>query len=302
MDTPNETRFNVLYHNHVQSLKLQGKSPKTIIAYSRPVRRLLEFFDRDPQELTCDDLKQYFTALLKSHAWGTLKIERSGLQFFWKHVLNKKWNFVSIVKPPIVKILPDVLTVKETELLLNTVRIFRYRVFLFTVYSMGLRLGEGLKLRSGDIDSGKMRVHIRNAKGNKDRFVPLPAATLNALRIFWRTHKNPNLLFPNLLGNAETICKTDRHMNYQGVQLALAAALRDCGIRKRIHVHSLRHTFATHLVEAGVQLRLIQEHLGHVSPQTTAIYTRLTEPSFQNRNTAINNLMDSIKLDLDVNS
>ena len=302
MKTQSETQRELLYQKLEQSLKLQGKGSKTSKAYIRAANRVSDYFNRNPGELTPDELKTYFTDLLKKLTWSSIRVEIFGLKFFWKFVLEKKWNWLSIVKPPVIKNLPDVLTVKETELLLNTVVKIRYRIFLFTVYSMGLRLGEGLNLRSGDIDSQKMRVHIRNGKGNKDRYVPLPNSTLQFLRRYWKMHRNPELLFPNLLGNAETIRKTDRPMDKGSIQLAMAAALKDCGIRKHVTIHSLRHSFATHLVEAGVQLRLIQEHLGHASPATTVIYTRLTEPSFQNQSKAINGIMNRIKVNLGENA
>lgn len=291
-----QRKFDRLYQHHLQALKLQGKSDTTIDLYSRAVRRVAEFFDRCPDQLSPEELKTFFASLIETHSWSTVKVDRCGLQFFWEHVLHKTWDWVKIVKPPRCRRLPDVLTVAETERLINTVRKLRYRVFFFTVYSMGLRLGEGLALRIADIDSQKMLVHIRNGKGHKDRFVPLPAATLGALRTFWKTHRHPALLFPNQLGSPETIRATARPMDRGGVQEALQAALRDCGIAKRISVHSLRHTFATHLVEVGVQLRLIQELLGHADPQTTALYASLTEPAVQNRARAINDLMSRFRI------
>ena len=288
--------FDKLYKSHIKHLELQGKSDATIDLYSRAVRRIALYFNRSPHNLTQDELKSYFSSLIKTYSWSTIRVDRCGLQFFWEYVLNKDWDWVKIVKPPVFKQLPDVLNVKETELLLNSLKRLRYKVFFFTLYSMGLRLGEALQLEVSDIDNQRMLVHIRNAKGNKDRFVPLPLATLKALRGFWKTHKNPQLLFPNQIGSAETIQKATTPMDRGGVQEALQMAIRDCGIKKRIHVHSLRHTFATHLFEAGVHLRLIQDILGHASPQTTALYTKLTEPSIQNRAKAINDLMAKINI------
>jgi site-specific recombinase XerD len=141
-----------------------------------------------------------------------------------------------------------------------------------------------------------MQIHIRDGKGGKDRYVTLPQATLEALRFFWKTHKNPTLLFPNQKGTPEIIRAADTPMDREGAQQAMKAALKDCRIRKKVSIHSLRHSFAAHLVEKGVQLRLIQNLLGHSSPQTPAIYTRLTPPSFQNQSEAINKLMGEMKI------
>lgn len=290
--------FQRLYKEHLQALRLQGKADATIDLYSRAVRRVAAFFPKPVQDLSPADLKTYFASLIETHSWSTVKVDRCGLQFFWEHVLHKDWEWVKIVKPPRAARLPDILTVDEVQTVLNTLRKPRYRAYFFTLYSMGLRLGEALNLRVADIDSKKMQVHIRNGKGAKDRFVPLPTSTLRILREFWKTHQNPNLLFPNMNGSPETIRKAQSPMDKGGVQEALQAALRECRISKRICVHSLRHSFATHLVEAGVQLRLIQDHLGHAHPQTTALYSRLTEPSFQNRAEAINALMNRYTISL----
>jgi len=299
MKPKEQKKFEELYSEHQQALTLQGKRPCTIDLYSRSVRRASEYFDRCPDEsLTPDDLKKYFADLLKTHSWSTVKVDRCGLQFFWKHVLDKKWNWINIVKGPRIQTLPDFLTQQEFQKIILTVKKLRYKIYLFTVYSMGLRLGEALNLKTSDIDSQKMKVHIRQGKGNKDRFVDLPQITLLALRAFWKTHQNPTLIFPNQNGTPETIRKADMPMDREGAQEALKAALRDCGIKKRISIHSLRHSYGVHLVEGNVHLRHIQELLGHSDPQTTALYTRLSEPALQNRSKVINQIMSGYQLDL----
>lgn len=175
-------RFNELYKHHLRSLKLQGKSQKTIEAYARAVRRISEHFDCCPDKLSLEQREQYFSDLVKSHSWSTVKIDRVGLQFFWQHVLKKDWQWLNIVKAPKVRSLPDILTVAEVEKIIGATRNLRYRVFLLTTYSMGLRLAECLALQVGDIDGKRKLVHIRRGKGHKDRFVPLPDLTYQALR------------------------------------------------------------------------------------------------------------------------
>lgn len=295
MDPKEKSRFEKLYKQHLQNLKLQGKRPATIDAYSRAVRRVADYFDRCPDQLTDDDLKSYFAALVETHSWSTVKVDRIGLQFFWDHTLGKEWNWIRIVKPPRTCRVPDILSLDQVDELLSLVRKPRYQTFFLTVYSMGLRLGEGLALQVDDIDSSRMTVHIRQGKGGKDRMIPLPNVTLEALREFWKTHRNPFLIFPNQNGSPETIRTARTPMDRGGAQEALKAALKEAGIAKHITVHSLRHSFATHLVEAGVHLRHIQDILGHASPTTTALYARLTEPSYQDRVKAINGLMDRFR-------
>ena len=299
MEHAEEARFKEQYRRHCQALKLQGYRKKTIDSYSRALRRIARHFDRNPDTLTNEDLRGYFAAMVDSHSWSMVKVDRNGLQFFWKHVLERDWDWVKIVKPPRVKSLPDILTRNEVAQVLNAVQRLRYRVCLYAIYSMGLRLGEGIGLAVADVDSARMRIHVRDGKGRKDREVTLPRTTLVALRAFWKTHRNPRLLFPNPSGKPETVRNVATPMDRGGVQKAMKEAVAACGIGKRISVHSLRHSFATHLVEAGVNLRLIQEHLGHESPNTTARYTQLTGPSETRCAEVIDGLMPNIRLDPD---
>ncbi|MDB2386957.1 site-specific integrase [Shewanella sp.] len=174
MNTFEQQRFDYLYEQHLTNLTLQGKRPATIDAYSRAVRRIAAFFDRYPDNLTTDDLKRYFAQLIASHSWSTVKLDRNGLQFFYRHGLNQQWEWLNIVKPPQVTPLPDILTPAEVAIAISQTHQLRYQVFFLVLYSMGLRLGEGIYLQVGDIDSQLMQVHIRNAKDGKDRLVPLP--------------------------------------------------------------------------------------------------------------------------------
>jgi integrase/recombinase XerD len=167
MNKVQQKRYNSLYQKHLSALKRQGKSKATIDAYSRAVRRITNHFDRCPDRLKLDDLKDYFTNLIESHSWSTVKLDRCGLQFFYKHVLAKKWVWVDIVKPPVVRTLPDILTPDELSLIINATRETRYQTYILTAFSMGLRLGEALNLKIGDIDAKRMRVHV--CKGTKSR-------------------------------------------------------------------------------------------------------------------------------------
>jgi len=239
---PNEVnRFNELYQRHLGLLKLQGKSQKTIDAYSRAVRRVSEHFDCCPDQLTPEQLEIYFGELVDTHSWSTVKIDRNGLQFFWRYVLKLDWQWVNIIKPPKIHTIPDVLSLIEIEQLIGATRKLRYRVFLLTTYSMGLRLGEALSLQAGDIDAGRKRVHVRRGKGHKDRLVPLPDLTYEGLRALWRKHRHPRLIFPNAIGSLKTIQKATTHMDRGGTQQAMKIVVTECGIKKK----SLYTPFAT---------------------------------------------------------
>lgn len=291
MDPLQQQRFEQLYQQHLTALKLQGKRPKTIDAYSRALRRLCGHFDRCPDQLSAAELRSYFAALIDSHSWSTVKLDRCGLQFFFTHVLERSWDWLRIVKPPQVRRLPDVFSIEEVARLLRAMRRLRFRVFFLTTYSCGLRLGEALALQVGDIDGAAGRLHVRNGKGGKDRFLPLPELTLSALRDFWRRHRNPRWLFPAPTPDPSTAA---RPMDRGGVQAALKAALSELGIARKLSVHSLRHSYATHLLEAGVDLRQIQTLLGHTSPITTARYAQLTEVGAANTRDCLARLMDRL--------
>lgn len=298
MNKAQQTKFNSLYQCHVSALQRQGKADRTIDAYSRAVRRITEYFDQSPDRVTEDQLKDYFTALVKSHSWSTVKVDRNGIHFFFKYVLNKEWTWVDIVKPPKKTVLPDILTLREVERLINGTRELRYQTFILTAYSMGLRLGEVLTLRITDIDSERMKVHVRQGKGRKDRFVTLPEVTLQALRRYWASHRHPALLFP--AGQSpELRSSATVHMDRGGLQKSLKVIVSDCGINKAITVHSLRHSYGAHLVEAGVNLRAIQHEMGHESPETTALYTQLTDVTQLDVNKRINKLVNRLNLTLD---
>jgi site-specific recombinase XerD len=160
--------------------------------------------------------------------------------------------------------------------LINRVKKLRYRVFFVVVYSLGLRIGEGLGLELTDIDGPQKRVHIRDGKGGRDRYVPLPEMTYGIMRRFWLSHRHPRLLFPSPVGSQFMGTMASSPMDASGVQAAFKAARLECGIEKRLTVHSLRHAYATHLLEQGMDLRLIQSLLGHSNSNTTARYAQIT--------------------------
>ncbi len=229
-----ETIFKQNYEKHLQHLKLKGLQPKTIDAYSRAIRRIGKYFDYEINGLSEQQLTDYFVKLLGTHSWSAVKLDLYGLKFFYRHVLNQPWKHVDLIKPPRAKRLPDIVTVEEAAMLFNATRKLSYRVFYFTIYSLGLRLGEGLRLEVGDIDPVRHRVHIRDAKGNKDRFVPLPDVTLELLRRFWLVHRNPVLLFPNRKGGLKGSRSASSPLDRGGVQVTMRKVVKACGIKKRL--------------------------------------------------------------------
>lgn len=234
MTSSSNGKFKRHYQNHLKHLKLKGLQPKTIEAYARAIRRIGAYFDEQINDLSEQQLIDYFTDLLESHSWSAVKLDLYGLKFYYKHVLHQPWVNIDLIKPPKTQRLPDIVTVDEANRLFLKTQLLSYRVFYFTVYSLGLRLGEGLRLQVGDIDAVRQRVHIRDAKGNKDRLVPLPEATLQLLRRFWQAHRNPLLLFPNRHGGLKGARTASTPLDRGGVQLTLRKVVQACGIKKRL--------------------------------------------------------------------
>lgn len=232
MTTAPQPGFDQRYQTHLKHLTLKGLQPKTIEAYSRAIRRMGEYFDGQIDELSPAQLTEYFSDLISTHSWSSVKLDLYGYKFYTQHVLRKPWVMPDLVKPPKTQRLPDIVTVEEAARLFAATRCLSYRVFFFTIYSMGLRLGEGLALRLGDIDAARQRVQVRDAKGNRDRLVPLPAPTLSVLRRFWQIHRNPQWLFPSRQGGAAAAGGAQVPLERGGVQTTLRRVVQDCGLKK----------------------------------------------------------------------
>ncbi|MGH9880266.1 MAG: site-specific integrase, partial [Pyrinomonadaceae bacterium] len=275
---------------------LRGLSERTQEAYVRAVRQLSEHYHKSPDQITEEELRQYFLFIknVKQYARGTSTVAICGIKFFFERTLNRQWTTLGLVRATPEKKLPVILSREEVRQILGRIKLPRYRVCLATIYSCGLRLQEGTHLRVADIDSARMMIHVRHGKGAKDRYVPLPERTLQLLRDYWRTHRHPVLLFPAEGREHVDLAQATEPMSKSSVQDAFRAALKESGNHKRASVHTLRHSWATHLLEAGVNLRLIQEWLGHNSPATTSVYTHLTVKAEQLGAAAINQLMTDL--------
>lgn len=285
-----------LRQRFIEDLQLQGKSDRTQQAYVRAVRMLAEHFHTSPDQLTDEQIRQYFLYVRNTRHWSfsTMKQALCAIKTLYTQTLHRDWGILDVIRPPKSQTLPDVLTHDEVQRLLQAVRLPHYRLCLTTMYSCGLRLTEGAQLRVTDIDSARMLVHIRRGKGDKDRYVPLPQRTLELLRQYWLTHRHPIWLFP--AGGAGPVQgqPAPTPISVSTLQKACRFAKQDAGITKRVSVHSLRHAYATHLLEAGVSLRIIQAYLGHTSPQTTARYTHLTSQAQTSAGVVIDTLMQDL--------
>jgi integrase/recombinase XerD len=259
----------------IEDMQLHSFSERTQDSYLRAVRQLAEYYNKPPDQISEEELRQYFLYLknVKQASRSTITLALCGIKFFYERTMQRQWATLALVRPQREKKLPVVLSVEEVRQILARVRRWRYRVCLSTIYACGLRLQEGLHLQISHIDGGRQMVHVCHGKGGKDRYVPLPQPILEMLRQYWGTHRDPVWVFPS------THQTVKGPMDASGLQRAFHGALLDSGVQKPATVHTLRHSYATHLLEAGLNLRIIQTYLGHASPNTTAIYTHLTQPS-----------------------
>ena len=275
----------------IEDMQLRGLAERTQESYVGAVRQLAEYYGKSPEQISEEELRQYFLYLKndKQYAASSSRVALCGIKFFYEQSINRDWPLLGFIKPPQASRLPVVLSREEVRRLLACLRRAHYRVCLSTIYSCGLRLQEGVGLQVSEIDSDRMMLHLRRGKGGKERVVPLPERTLDLLRAYWRGHRHPVWLFPRL--KAGRLGVATGPMDASGVGRVFRAVLQESGIVKAATVHTVRHSWATHLLEAGVNLRLIQAWLGHNSLSTTAIYTHLTVKGQGQATAIINELM-----------
>ena len=282
----------VLRQKMIEDMQLRGFALRTQEAYLLAVRQLARYYNKSPDQVTEEELRQYFLYLknVKHAARNTCTIALCGIKFFFQHTLGREWKTFDFLRPPHEHKLPVVLSVEEVGRILNCVHHQRYRVCLTTIYACGLRLLEGVHLQVKEIDGERQMLHLHHGKGGKDRYIPLPSACLTMLRRHWQTHHHPVWLFPALRAGGQG----DQPMNESALQRAFRSAVKESGVRKKATVHTLRHSYATHWLEAGVNLRIIQSYLGHASPTATAIYTHLTSSTHAQTSDKINELVTSL--------
>jgi site-specific recombinase XerD len=278
----------------MKDLALRGYAERTIEAYVHAVAQLARHYKCSPDRLTEEHVRDYLVYLTvdKKVARGTHTIALCGIKFFFEKTLGREWTTLRVARPrPSAKV-PVILSREEVWRIFDAVTRPLYRACLITIYSCGLRLGEGIRLQVHDVDSARMLLHIHRKRG-RDRYVPLPQGTLEFLRELWMSHRSPLWLFPS---PQQTTAERrgdalSKPITRDSLQSAFRRAVRKSGVHKKAHIHTLRHSYATHLLEDGVNLRIIQENLGHKSPKTTANYTHLTREIRETATDPINRLM-----------
>jgi integrase/recombinase XerD len=292
-----QSKHTKLYNRMTEAMQLQSFATATQYTYLRAVRRLVAFYDdKSPYRITEEELCQYFLHRKNVDNWSptACRIALCGIKFFYQKTLNRKWTKAKLIKPdPERGRLPVILSAEEVRKVLKGIHPFRHYAILVTIYSCGLRISEALQLKVSDVKSDRGFIHIRG-KGARDRYVPLTPRTLEVLRMNWARHRNPVWLFPapNHSGLDESIAtKPIPHKTFRDV---LKTAIYKVKVHPKARPHTFRHCYATHLLEQGVDIRVIQILLGHSSLATTMIYTRLTEPSLKSAMTLLNKFMSDI--------
>jgi site-specific recombinase XerD len=252
------------------------------------VRQFLDRVGREPETVTDQDVRDYFLYLRedKGLAPSSINIAVYGVRFFFVHTLQRDWPVFELLRVKNPRKLPVVLSRGEVRAVLSAVRHPVRRMALMTIYALGLRLNEGLRLESGHIDGARLLVWIRDGKGAKDRGVPLPRPLLHRLRRYWKEERPP----------ATSAClfvpsEGQTHLHETTLQKTFTAARGDAGIGKAASIHTLRHSYATHLLESGISLRTIQQVLGHKSLNTTSLYMHVTQPGTERLQVTLDRLM-----------
>jgi integrase/recombinase XerD len=251
-----------------EDLRLRNRSPRTIKTYIACIAHFARHFHKSPELLGPEEIRQYQVYLVEQRrvSWSYFNQTVCALRFLYRHTLGRDWAVAHIPFPRQPKKLPVVLSQAEVIRFLEAIRTIKFRAVLMTAYAAGLRLSEVTHLQVLDIDSQRMVIRVRQGKGQKDRYVMLSPTLLAVLRLYWRAERPATWLFPSK-------GKPEQPLSHSMVQRACHQAGVDAGLTKRVTVRSLRHSFATHLLEAGTNIRVIQTLLGHSHVSTTQVYT-----------------------------
>ena len=279
----------------VEDMCLQRFSPTTQDSYVRAVKLLTRHYGKSPDLLTEEEIRAYFVHLTceRKLARPTITIALSGIKFFYEKTLKRDWSLTGVPMPKREKFLPVILSRKEVHAIVNKVRNIKHLACISLIYACGLRLSEGCAVKTTDIDRDRMQLHVRG-KGSKDRYVPIPPSVMPLLEDCWRLHKNKVWMFPFAGRGGACASTSGRHVPKATVQQVFRAAYKESGVKKRATVHSFRHAYATHLLEAGVSLRQIQMWMGHSSITMTAHYAQLTSQSSDVSGKILGSLMADI--------
>ena len=273
----------------IEDMKLRNYAPRTIQVYVERVATFAKHFGKSPEHLGAADVRAYLLSLVqeKHASWSYYSQAVAALRFLYRTTLGKKWMLKGVVSPRKQKKLPVVLSPDEVAQFFEAVTGLKHRAILMTAYAAGLRVSEVVALRVDDIDSRRMVIRIRQAKGQKDRYVMLSLRLLAVLREYWKAARPTLFLFPGKV--------PDRPVTTRTVGRACRDAREAAGLGKHVTVHTLRHSFATHLLEAGTDIRIIQVLLGHRNLRTTEVYTHVSAVALEATQSPLDRLAPPIE-------
>lgn len=285
-----------LMKRYAEDLSLKGYKRRTIQSYVRAVMQLLNYYSKPPEAITEEDVRGYWIFCKEDVGWSaaTLRIAYSGVQHFFTFTLKRDWEILHAVKFERHVTYPVVLSLDEVRRLLPAACNQANRAFMTLVYGCGLRISEAIQLRVGDVDGQRMCIHIHQGKGGKDRYVPVAEQTLDIVRDYYRTHRNPVWVFPAHGRSGNDAHRAQKPVAITTVQGALRRAVARAGLSKSVHMHTLRHSYATHMIEAGVPVRHVQDCLGHESLASTMIYLHITSHGREESRAKLNQLMRGV--------
>jgi site-specific recombinase XerD len=286
--TPLRQRF-------IDDLKLAGYSTRTIKSYIYSVSKLAQYFNKSPEHISNEELRNYLLYHKDKYASNTTTMALCAIKHLFGKTLKRTMPVFNLTRQKKKNKLPSVLSKEEVRYFIYNVRLLRYRALFTIIYCCGLRLNEALNLKVNNIDSNRMTLKVENGKGGIDRYVPLPQSGLELLRKHYRTHKNPLFIFPKCGQGQKDEKSANEHLRKGTVWDVFKKVVTECKFNKKVHPHTLRHSYATHLLEDGVDIRIISEYLGHKSLETTLIYTHLTPLLKENTYDKINQLMNGLK-------
>jgi len=272
----------------IEDMRVRNLSVRTQRTYVDQVARFAQYFNKSPELLGPEQIRAYLVYLVeeKKVSWSLYNQSVCALRLLYKVTLGKDWSIEYIPHSKAEKHLPVVLSLEEVGRFFESIKRIKYRAILMTAYAAGLRLSEVVHLQVSDIDSKRMVIHVRQGKGGKDRYVMLSARLLTLLRAYWKQVRSPLWLFPGR--------SLDKPISLTCVQKACRQAAISSGLNKSITVRSLRHSFATHLLESGTDIRTIQMLLGHRSLQTTARYTHVSNKAIRATSSPIDLLVSPV--------
>ena len=282
------------------ALKLRSMAERTQGEYQRYVRKLAERLGADPALLDESQVRGHLLHLKMEHHYSssTMRTAVAAMRSFYGMHLGRDWKLFDLVRSPDIRKLPTVLTRAEVARLFSVIREPRFRTVLRLIYACGLRVSEAVNLEVIDIKPEPSRLHLRSTKGNKERLVPLPDEMLGELRAWWRTHRHPRWVFPGVgrgwregPGSRQRLSRALEPMGVGSIQHCLRLAVPVAALPEGTSPHTLRHSYATHLLEEGVSIRLISAYLGHSSLETTLVYTHLTQVNEEHARAAVTRLL-----------